>query len=67
MTTTAANLAHSLRAMHAAARPCGTSEDGRTVLAIHADARRLADLLAAADALEELLSHPSHNDEEPTT
>lgn len=53
--TTAAALAHSLRAMHAAARPCGTSEDGRTVLAIH------------ADALEELLRHPSHNDEEPTT
>ena len=46
-----ATLTHSLRAMHAAARPCGTSEDGRTVLAIHADAHRLEDLLAAAERL----------------
>lgn len=51
---TTADLAHSLRAMHAAALPCGTSEDGRIILSIHADARRLADLLAAAERLEDL-------------
>jgi len=58
------NLSTSLRAMHAAARPCGSSEDGRTVYAIHCDAARLADLLAAAaaiDAADAWLARPPVN------
>lgn len=53
-------LAHSLRAIHAAARPCGSAEDGRTVMAIHATPQRLADLLHAAQQLLDLQQAVSH-------
>lgn len=46
--------ARRLRAIHAAARPCGSAEDGRPVFAIHADAPRLTDLTHAADHIEAL-------------
>ncbi len=58
--TSAAQLAHSLRAIHAAARPCGSAEDGRPVMAIHATPQRLADLLDAAQQLLDLQQAVGH-------
>lgn len=57
---TAAHLAHSLRAIHSAARPCGSAEDDRPVMAIHATPQRLADLLRAAQQLLDLQQAVSH-------
>jgi len=53
-------LASILRAMNAAARPCGSAEDGRTVMAIHATPQCLAGLLDAAQHMLDLQQAVSH-------